>query len=411
MPSTPDHSAGRWFLVAICFLVLSVSFSARSVLGLTMPYLESDLDWSRGFVSTGGAVALVVMAITAPLAGNLLDRFGARPILVAGLAALGLGMSAAAGMSEPWQLIGGFSLMAGVGFGLAANHVVSTVVSQRFEHNRGLAVGIATSGSTAGQLLLIPILAWVLASASWRWSFLSLGLVGLALAGLVYPMLAGGGRAASHGSLPAIEPLGRRLRFLWGNRVFQLLFWGFVVCGFTTTGVIETHLLPYATACGFPPLESATAYGLLSAFNLVGMLGAGWLADRVSRPLLLGAIYILRGLSFILLMNITGDLSLLLIFAVAFGVLDYSTLPVVANIVANHLGLRIMGLSMGLLSAGHALGGAVGAFMGGVLYDLFAQYEWVWAASVALAIAAGFMSFAIRENNRARPTAPVLAAA
>src|SRR4029077_7066091 len=97
-----------------------------------------------------------------------------------------------------------------------------------------------------------------------------------------------------------------------------LLFWSYTICGFPPPGIIEVHLLPYAAACGFPPLESATAYGVLCAFNLLGMVSAGYLADRVNRPLLLGGLYLLRGLPFILLMNITGNLPLLLIFAVAF---------------------------------------------------------------------------------------------
>jgi MFS family permease len=182
--------------------------------------------------------------------------------------------------------------------------------------------------------------------------------------------------------------------------VFHALFWSFTICGFTTSGVIETHLIPYAIVCGFPPLDSATAYGVLSGFNMLGMMAAGYLADRVHRPLLLGLIYIFRGMAFILLMQIVGDYKLLLIFAIAFGVFDYSTVPVTASLVASHLGLRIMGLTMGILSAGHALGGAAGAFLGGYFFDLFARYDWVWLASIGLALAAGLMCFTIRETRR-----------
>ncbi|WP_119459473.1 MFS transporter [Rhodospirillaceae bacterium SYSU D60014] len=389
-----------WLVVGLCFLALSLAFSARSVLGLTMPFLEADLGSSRSFVSTGGAIALVLMAVIAPVAGNLVDRFGPRILLSAGLVAVGIGMVLTAGVTEPWQFILAFSVVAGLGFGVAATHVVSTVVSLQFERNRGLAVGIATSGSTAGQLLVIPLLASVLATTGWRWSYLALGLASLALIPVVLVLIrrqrSGDAAAASR---QAAEPLGRRLSFLWRSPVFHLLFWSFTICGFTTSGVIETHLLPYAAACGFPPLASATAYGVLSAVNLGGMMLAGYLADRVNRPLLLGAIYILRGLSFILLMFVANDLSLLFIFAVAFGLFDYSTLPVTASLVASHLGLRIMGLAMGFLSAGHSLGAAAGAFLGGYLFDLFARYSWVWVASVILAIIAGLLVFAIRETR------------
>lgn len=89
------------------------------------------------------------------------------------------------------------------------------------------------------------------------------------------------------------------------------LFWSYVICGFTTSGVIETHFVPYAILCGFPPVTGATAFSLLMAVNFGGVVLAGWLSDRVHRPMLLGSIYILRGLTFFLLMNITNDPAML----------------------------------------------------------------------------------------------------
>jgi predicted MFS family arabinose efflux permease len=86
-------------------------------------------------------------------------------------------------------------------------------------------------------------------------------------------------------------------------------------------------------------------------------------------------------------------------FAVMFGVFDYSTVPVTASLAASHLGLRVMGLSMGLLTAGHALGAAVGAKMGGALFDLFASYQWTWIVALITALLAGVLCFAIRENR------------
>lgn len=138
------------------------------------------------------------------------------------------------------------------------------------------------------------------------------------------------------------------------------------------------------------------------AVNFGGVVLAGWLSDRMHRPLLLGSIYILRGLAFLLLMNITGDPAMLAAFAVMFGLFDYSTVPVTASITASHLGLKIMGTAMGLLASGHALGGAAGAILAGRLFDLFARYDGVWLMSVGLAILAGLISFTIRENRGGR---------
>jgi MFS family permease len=398
----PSGEFYGWLIVAICFVVLSVSFSARFVLSPAMPYLEADLGWSRSFVSLGGSLALVAMAIVAPIAGNVVDRFGPRMLLAAGLATIGVGMAATAAMEVRWQFIVAFSLIAGMGFGMAANHIVSTVVSLQFERNRGLAVGIATSGSTAGLLVLAPLIATMLDEIGWRGSYLVLGAVSLVLI-LPILLLIRARRTPVKGSRPSLaaaESIWWRLGLLLRSPVFHLLFWSFTICGFTTAGVIEGHLIPYAIACGYPPLESATAYGVLSGFNLLGMVLAGWLTDRMHRPLLLGGIYIMRGLSFILLMYIADDPALLFIFAVAFGLFDYSTVPVTASLVASHIGLRIMGLTMGILSAGHSLGAAVGLFLAGRIFDLFQHYSWTWSASLGLALIAGVLCFVIRENRR-----------
>ena len=411
-PTAADRKA--WLIVLICFLVLACSFAARAILGLTMPSLELEFGWSRTTLSSGISMALIVMAVVAPVVGALLDRYGPRIILITGLAAIGLGLIGTTFMTEPWHFFILFGLLAGLGFGTAANHVVGTVVSRRFERNRGVAVGTATSGSTGGQLIVMPVLAFLLATVDWRWSFFALAAACFALIPLVWTMTKPEttADAAAAAAAPAVS-VGARLRagaerFVHGvgdlavNRTFVLLAAGFFICGVTTTGVIETHLLPYAAACGFPPLEGATAYGLLSAFNVGGMVLAGWLSDKMNRPLLLGAIYILRGFTFIILMNIVDDVPLLFIFAVMFGLVDYSTLVVTANLVATHIGLKRMGLAMGLLSSSHSIGGAVGAFAGGLLFDLFAKYDWVWMASILLAILAGFRSWGIRESPERR---------
>ena len=117
--------------------------------------------------------------------------------------------------------------------------------------------------------------------------------------------------------------------------------------------------------------------------------------------MLLGSIYIIRGFTFILLVYVGVSLETLFLFAILFGLVDYSTVPVTASLVASHIGTRVMGLAFGLISAGHQLGGALGAYMGGVLFDLYARYDWVWWSSLWLAVAAGLLVFMMRERPRA----------
>jgi MFS family permease len=369
-----------------------------------MPVWSKELEWSRSFVAGSGAAALIVMAAIAPFAGRLVDRYGPSGILALGLGVLATGCALISLNSSPAVFVLAYSGLAAIGFGIVATHVVSTGVARLFEANRGLAIGIATSGATAGQFVIVPLIAWVMTEMSWRWSYATLALASV----LLIPLLLGGMRRRNTaGSGAALQPvqttttLPHDVGYLVRQPAFHALFWSFLLCGYTTTGIIETHLIPFAAFCGFPPLPSATAYGILSAVNLVGTIAAGWLADRVNRPLLLGGIYLVRGVTFLILMNVGASYEVLLVFAVMFGAVDYATVPVTASLVASHLGLERMGLAMGLISAGHSVGGAFGAFVGGYVFDSTATYTLVWWSGVWLAILAGLMILPLGDRREA----------
>lgn len=401
MSSSSENAGWRpWLIVALSFVALALAYSARAVFGLVMPTWEQELDWTRTFTSGTMATALVVMALIAPVAGRLVDLQGSRNVILMGLGALAAGCFLIALTTHPWAFVLAFGGIAGIGFGLVATHVVSTAVEQEFKSNQGFAIGIATSGATAGQFVIVPLLALLLSDWDWRWAFIALGVATVVMMLKVWrffpsrtPAVTTQDTGPSRGG-----SLSEDLLFVLRKPAFQILFWSYFICGYTTSGVIETHFLPYATFCGFAPVPSATAYGLLSAVNFVGMIAVGWLTDRVNRPLLLGVIYILRGLAFILLVHVGASLETLFLFAIFFGLVDYSTVPVTASLVASHIGLRVMGLAFGLISAGHQFGGALGAWLGGVLFDVYARYDWVWWSSLWLAVLAGILVFMLREK-------------
>jgi len=393
-----------WVVVGLCFLALGLAFSARAALGLVMPLWSAELGWTRSFISGAGAAALMAMASVAPFAGRLVDRHGPSAVLAAGLCALAAGCGLIAITSSPFLFVIGFSGLSAVGFGIVATHVVSTGVAHLFDANRGLALGIATSGATAGQFVIVPLIAWVMTAMSWRWSYGTLALASLLMVPLLLGAMWRGREVTSRAVAPrTARTLAGDLGYLVRRPVFHALFWSFLLCGYTTTGIIETHLIPFAAFCGFPPLPSAAAYGALSAVNLVGMIAAGWLADRVNRPLLLGAIYLVRSSAFIVLMNVDASYDMLLAFAVMFGAVDYATVPVTASLVASRLGIGRMGLAMGLIATGHAAGGALGAFVGGFVFDSTASYGIVWWSGVWFAIAAGLIVLPLGDRREAAP--------
>lgn len=392
----PSHQ--NWTVVIFGFLALSLAFSSRAALGLIMPVWQAEFGWTSSYISGVGATALVIMAMVAPFAGRLVDRRGSQFTLNLGMGLLGVGCALVAVMNGRLMFVIGFAGFSAVGFGIVATHVVATAVTRGFSVNQGLATGIATSGATGGQFLIVPLIAALLAFASWRWSFGALSLASLALIPCIRTsMRADAAPQDGIGRQAVASTLRQDLALIVRTPAFHLLFWSFLICGFTTTGVIETHLLPFASFCGFPPIPSATAYGLLSLVNLFGMIAAGWLTDRVNRPMLLAAIYMLRALTFIFLGSLPGtSIEMLFLFAILFGAVDYSTVPVTAGLVASHVGIRMMGLAMGLISAGHAIGGAMGAFAGGYLFTATRTYDIVWTASIWLALAAGILALLLK---------------
>lgn len=396
----------RWLLVVGCFLTLSIVFSARATLGLAMPHIEEDLGWSRSFMSSVMSATLVFMAIMAPVAGRLLDQVGPRNVLLVGTMAVLLGAIVLAVANQPWMFIVGFAVLSGLGFALVANATVGATIALAFSERRGLATGIATSGSSAGQFIFIPILAAILAAASWRTAFwMNAALAAVILAVLWFLLER---KKKEPKSTVRTTSLMDDVRYLFSKPVFYLLFFSFFICGITSLGIVETHFMPYATLCGFPPLPTATAYGLLSAFNLAGMIISGWLSDRVNRVALLASIYFIRGLSFFLLVGNGASYEVLIGFAVIFGLVDYATVPVTVSLAASHLGTRVLGLAMGFITCGHQLGSATGAIVGGLLFDSTTNYSAMWLMGMWTAIIASALALLI---FRTKPAAPIAAPA
>lgn len=394
-----------WLIVAVTFLALSLAFLARNTFGMLIPEWEAEFGWTRQFLSTGAAVVLLVMGSVAPFVGYLLDRIGPRYLFGGGLALCGLALAATATMTEPWQFFAVYCVVAALGYGVIGIPLATTAIALSFERNRGLATSIGTSGVGAGAAILLPLFAAVMATISWRPTLVAFGLAIAVLGILGMPLVdnAAGRAHARAGGGGRITTLGEKLRLLFRSRTFWLLAGSYAICGFTTAGVVRVHLIPYAASSGFPPITSATAFGVMAAFDMVGMVLAGYLTDRVNRPALLGGIYFLRALTFILLMFIAADISLLFLFAMLFGTLDFATVPPQASLVASHIGLRSMGMTMGILFAGHSAGAAIGAFMAGWLFDRFALYDWVWIISIGLALLASALAFSIRETPAAEP--------
>lgn len=407
MARTKQILDARWAVVAVGFVALSLAFSGRSMLSLAMAEWTQEFGWTKAAISGVMTATLVIMAGLAPLVGFAIDRSGPRLILTAGLALVGASSAVLAFMDSMLAFIVGFAGLGALGFGLVATHAVSSAVARSFDAGQGRAVGIATSGSTAGQFIFMPILGLMLAGGGWRLGYEALAGACLVVAIIAWRLLrnAPAGAAPRTGSEGTEENFLARVGYLLRRPAFHGLFWSFLLCGYTSTGVVETHLIPFAQFCGIPPAPSALAFGILMGVNTLGMIAAGYLTDRVNRTLLLASIYFFRSLTFLMLPLLIQETAILWIFAFLFGIFDYATVPPTASLAVSHLGKARVGTAMGLISAGHSIGAAMGAFAGGYLFDATGGYTWLWSSSFGLALAAAMIAALVPARTRAMAAA------
>ena len=409
-PRESEERLDAWVVVGVLFLAQAVAMGVRSTIGLLIRPWEIEFGWERAAISLTASVGFVVYGLTQALSGRWADRTGPRVIFAAALAVLGVGTAAVGTIVTLWQAYLVFGVLIMVGVGGASSPTSAVAVARWFSRRRGLAIGIVSGGSAAGQFVLLPVMAALVQALGWRTAFVGLG-VGILVVALPVVLVflkdepAGGAErraVASVGDakpLPVVE-LGRHANFWW-------LALSFFVCGVTTAGLIDTHLIPYAQDHHISPVTAAAAFGVLSLVNMVFTMLSGAVGDRFGYKWLLGWIYAGRAATLIFLI-FARDPALLFVFAVAFGIVDFSTVAPTTALSTILFGRRSAGTVYGLVALSHQIGSAAGSYAGGIIHDLTGSYTLFFATAAALSGAAALMSWAIAEDRvvgRVAPTA------
>lgn len=392
-----------WIVTVITALVLLAAAGVRTAPQVLIKPLEAEFGWSRPGISFAVAISILWFGLGGPLAGKLVERFGLRRTMIAGLALAAAGLVGLVNLNALWQLHLFWGLAVGIGTGMLAN-VLGAVVAQRwFQAHRGLIVGLMGAASAAGQLIFLPSMIGLTAAYGWRGA---VGVAAAVAAALILPTLllmrewpqqvglralgaddaAGPARAAQ----PPEDSRRTSLAEAARTRDFWLLAGSFFVCGYTTNGLIGTHLLPHALEHGFTGEVAGGAIALMGAMNIVGTLASGWLSDRFDNRWLLAAYYSFRALS-IAALPFVADFSGLLIFAVVYGLDWIATVPPTINLTAQRFGRASVGWLYGWIFFAHMVGAALAAYLGGVLRVILGDYSLAFFSAAALGfIAAGF---------------------
>ena len=396
-----------WVIVAALFLAQAVAMGTRGTIGLLVKPWEAEFGWDRAAVSLTASVGFVVYGLAQALSGRYADRTGPRVIFAASLILLGVGTAAVGSIVSLWQAYLVFGVLVMVGVGGASSPTSAVAVARWFTRRRGLALGLVSGGSAAGQLVLLPAMAALAQRLGWRMAFFLLG-GAILLVALPVVLVLLRDDPAGHGEPRAAGAAGGRplpLAVVAGRPSFWYLALSFFVCGVTTGGLIDTHLIPHAQDHHVSAVMAATAFGVLSLVNMVFTMLSGAASDRLGYRWLLGWIYAGRALTLVFLIFARDPVSLF-VFAVAFGVVDFSTVAPTTALATVLFGRRSAGTVFGLVSLSHQIGSAVGSYAGGVIHDLTGSYTAFFAAAAVLSGAAAAMAWAIEEAPASARLAP-----
>ena len=404
-----------WVIVAITALILIGASGIRSAAGVMILPMQGETGWALSTISLAVSLGLLLFGFTGPFSGALMERFGLRAMVIVGLLLIAASMVISAAMTSQWQLFLFWGVLSGVGTGLIGTVLGATVASRWFVAHRGLIVGIFGGATSAGQLIFVPLLMQLVLSIGWRTTILILAGIMLALVLPVILVMRNDpadlglrpyGAPADMPPAASLPRVGMLATMQQAVRTpeFWLLAGTFFICGFTSTGLIGTHLIPYAVDCGITEITAAGMLALMGAMNFVGTITSGWLTDRHDPRKLLAIYYSFRGLSLLLLPWINTPTGLAF-FAILFG-LDYiATVPPTVSLVADTFGRRQVGVVYGWVFCAHQVGAALAAWLGGVTREMLGGYGVAFFAAGVLAVLAGLLVLRIQRQT----VAPILA--
>ena len=407
-----------WTVVLAVALVLMTASGVRTAFGVYVKPMEAEFGWSRAALSEVAALSLFLLGAISPLAGRLADRWGPQRVMTLSIAILGLGALSSAFVSRLWQVYVTAGILMALGSGGAGLAAGSTVIARWFEASRGLAVGLASSAISFGQLAIIPLAAAITLAGGWRTSYLVLG-AGLIV--VVLPVAArfirndpkehglrpygATGPVRAPGEIHALDPAGRlsltdaaQFPQLWLLMATQF------ACGYTSVGMILTHFMPHALEHGFSEIQASMALGLMGAMNVAGTIASGWICDRFGRCGPLATFYMVRGLS-LLMLPYVWTMSSLQVWAVIFGLNYVSTVPPTTTLTLNIFGRHSVGELSGWIFFAHQAGAALGAAVAGWVFEAAGSYSTAFVSAAVVAFAGSALTLFIREEPvGSRPT-------
>jgi len=405
-----------WIVVATVFLVLLAAAGIRATPSVMIVPLEHEFGWSRTTISFAISVNIALYGLIGPFSAAAMQRFGVRRIVLGALALLATGTALSTLMTMPWHMVLAWGILVGAGSGVAANTLAATIVGRWFETRRGLAMGLLTASSATGQMVFLPLMAYMVEHYGWRsvaFMVSAIAACAIPLVALLLPERPQDLGMRTYGSSPTAEQeshtstrnpmaiafsaLAKAVRI----RDFWLLFFSFFICGMSTNGYIGSH---FVAMCGDYGISAVGGAGILAAMGVLDLIGttmSGWLSDRFNSRVLLFWYYGLRGVALIYLPHAFG-LSYfgLPVFAAIYGLDWIATVPPTVRLANDVFGKMAAPVVFGWIVAGHQLGAASATMLAGVMRSSLGSYTYSSMLMGSACIVAAVMVLRIKGHHK-----------
>jgi MFS family permease len=395
-------------VVAVCgCLIAMISFGPRSSLGFFLTPMSQEYHWGRDVFSMALAIQNLLWGIGQPFAGGIADRFGASRVMMLGAVLYAAGLALMAHASTPGVL----DISAGVLIGLGLSSCSFTIVIGAFgkllpPEWRSLAFGAGTAAGSFGQFLYSPIGVALMDNFGWRAALMIFAGVTLLILPLSIALATPRGGVA--GPAVALPPQSFRhaMAEAFGHRSYVLLVLGFFTCGFQLA-FTTVHLPSYLIDRGLSAEVGGWTLATIGLFNIIGSIASGYLGNRMPKRYILSIIYFARALSIAVFITLPASPTTTVIYGAVTGLLWLSTVPPTSGLVAVMFGTRWLAMLFGFAFFSHQVGGFLGVWLGGLVFDLYGSYNPVWWLSIFFGVMSAIINLPIVERpvGRLAPSA------
>lgn len=389
----PASTLNAAILAGCVIAFLGFGFSAT--FGVFLRPMSAELGWGREIFSLSVAIQMLFWGFTQPFAGMAADRYGTARVLAFGAVCAALGFFLRGTVINPSVFVLS-GIIVGIGTGACSFPVVIAALGKVVTaKQRSFVMGLGTAAASLGMFVAAPASSAMIDYFGWQQTIILISLSFLA----ILPFLIFVARVSSPtASSQAAGAFAVAIKNAFVDRSFLCLFFGFFVCGFHVA-FIGTHLPAYVADIGLAARVGGWSLALIGLFNIAGSLLAGWAGQNHSKKNMLAGIYLSRAIVITIFVMSPVSPTSIYVFSAVMGVLWLSTVPLTMGLVAQTQGLTYLSTLAGLVFFSHQVGGFIGAWLGGRIFDIYNDYTLMWWAAVIFGVLAALIHMPIQENR------------